>query len=59
MHGKVVREKGFRKNEIIFKNSFFLGKYVPEPERLKSTNMWSTPAVWKQYNKMAVYTFFD
>ena len=30
---------------------------VPRPKRLYSTNMWSTPAVWKQYNKMAVLHF--
>ena len=28
------------------------------PKRLYSTNVWSTPAVWKQYNKMAVLHFF-
>ena len=27
-------------------------------KRLYSINMWSTPAVWKQYNKMAVLHFF-
>ena len=31
---------------------------VPGPKRLYSINMWSTPAVWKQYNKMAVLNFF-
>ena len=31
---------------------------VPGPKRLYNTNMSSTPAVWKQYNKMAVLHFF-
>ena len=28
-------------------------KDVPRPKRLYSTNVWITPAVWKQKNKMA------
>ena len=28
------------------------------PKRLYSANMFSTPEVWKQYNKMAVLHFF-
>ena len=28
-------------------------------QKLYSTNVWSTPAVWKQYNKMAVSHFFQ
>jgi len=31
---------------------------MPGPNRLYSINMLSTPAVWKQYNKMAVLHFF-
>jgi len=37
----------------------FLSNDVPGPKRLYSTNMWSTPVVWKQYNKMAVLHFFS
>ena len=30
---------------------------IKGPKRLYSINVWSTPAVWKQYNKMAVLHF--
>ena len=39
-------------------NFRFSIKWCSRPKRLNSKNMWSTPAVWKQYNKMAVLHFF-
>ena len=36
----------------------FLCNDISGPNRLYSINMWSTPAEWKQYNKMAVLHFF-
>ena len=36
----------------------FLYNDIPGPNRLYRINMWSTPEVWKQYNKMAVLHFF-
>ena len=36
----------------------FLYNDILGPNRLYSINMWSTPAVWKQYNIMAVSHFF-
>ena len=39
------------------KKEFFFSKMINQ-WKLYSTNMCSTPAVWKQYNKMAVLYFF-
>ena len=42
-----------------FNNNFrFSIKWYSGPNRLYSINMWSTPAVWKEYNKMVVLHFF-
>jgi len=38
-------------------NFRFSIKWCSGPKKLYSANMWSTPAVWKQYNKMAVLHF--
>ena len=44
---------------VSFNINLRFSKYdVPGPQRLYSINMWSTPAVWKQYNKLAVLHFF-
>jgi len=40
-------------------NFRFSIKWCSRAKRIYSTNMWSTPAVWKQYNKMAVLHFFS
>ena len=39
-------------------NSRFSIKWCSRAQSLYSTNMWSTRAVWKQYNKIAVLHFF-
>jgi len=39
-------------------NFRFSIKWCSRAQKVKYTIMWSTPAVWKQYNKMAVLHFF-
>ena len=53
---QAIRELTYRKSNN-FQENFCIND-VPESKSICSTNMWSTPAVWKQYNKMAVLHFF-
>jgi len=47
-------------NLVFFNINFRFSKNdIPGPKKLYSINMWSTPVVWKQYNKISVLHFFS